>query len=143
MRRLLFHFLSFFLLLGVLAPAPATAEPYWTTYEDTEFCGCSVFGPFCLLALKEGRTCSIYRARNQAEYARLKPDTDALRARVACQQLGQPGYMVAGACLNVSLAEVREHQALVAQKRAAAQADCDAKNSYLQSETTGWKGETQ
>jgi len=136
-------FLIFTILPLLFAVSAASAEPYWTTYENVITCSCTVRGPFCLVVVKQGSTCSVFRARNQAEYERLKPTVNALRARVACQERGQAGYMVAGACLDVPLAEIQQHQDMIAQKRADARADCGARNVDLLSETITWKGQYQ
>jgi len=108
-------------------------------YGNIGTCDCES-NPLCLLAVREGNNCKLLWAKDRAEADRLRPMMNTARREADCRREGKSGFKVAGQCLNVSRAEVIEHENIVQRKRAAAHADCQAKGTDTIQETITWKG---
>jgi len=127
------------MVLLLLSAGGAAADPKWVEYGNIGTCDCEG-NPLCLLAVKEGTNCKLLWAKDRAEADRLRPMMNTARREADCKRQGKSGFRVAGQCLNVSRAEVIEHENIIQRKRAAAHADCQAKGTDTVQETITWKG---
>jgi hypothetical protein len=125
-----------------IAASALMAEPYDKTYPDTITCNCAAFGPFCLMAVKNGSDCTVTYASTQEELDRLRPVAETENAYQACRGPGKPGgYMISGVCrTDVSAGPVEAHFTRIAQERAKAIADCGSRGATVTAPTEIWFG---